>query len=295
MLNWSELLIATLSASLIGSLHCVGMCGPFAMIAMHSRSSDPVHGYSKTIGYHLGRLTTYVFLGTLVGIAGTLVNIAGQTMGLSQSAAKLVGVFMVVLGLIRLIGLILRHSKAVSHSQWLQRWTECILAIGKRMQPASPVHRAFVIGLVTTWLPCGWLYLFAIAAGSTGSVLSANALMIAFWVGTLPLLSIVALGSASLGRRSLDSRSQGKGIQGVLSRGAVQTIAACLMIAFGIYTYVHRAQIQLDSLVLSERNEGLSRASIRALTDESLPCCIEIGSVNEKESKPDRGKWTRKP
>jgi sulfite exporter TauE/SafE len=287
MLNWSELIMATISASLIGSLHCVGMCGPFAMMATHSRPGTPDQSYSKTAGYHLGRLSTYLMLGTLAGIAGALVNRAGQTMGMSQSAAKVVGLFMIVSGLVRLISIAQMRSQAVSHSPWLQRWTQNILSLGKRMQPVSPVHRAFVIGLITTWLPCGWLYLFAIAASSTGSIFGANALMIAFWIGTLPLLSIVAMGSASLGRHISNSTAPRNLFQGLLSKVSLQSIAACLMIGFGVYTYVHRAQIRLETLVPSGNNQSLTQASIRALTEESLPCCIG-GIDTESLPKPEK-------
>ncbi len=141
MLNWIELLIATVSASLIGSLHCVGMCGPFAMIAAHPRSGSQDSLYRRVVGYHFGRLTTYILLGTLAGMAGALVNSAGHTVGMSQTAARVVGVSMVLLGVTRLTSMVQMRSRAVSHSPWLQRWTQSILAIGKRLQGASPVKR----------------------------------------------------------------------------------------------------------------------------------------------------------
>ncbi len=280
MLNWFELLIATVSASLIGSLHCVGMCGPFAIMATHTKSKSPSQdrSYPKVAVYHLGRLTTYLLLGTLAGATGTLVNSAGHTMGMSQTAAKVVGVFMVVLGLGRLISIVQMRSRAVVHSTWLQRWTQSILAVAKRMQPASPVSRSYVIGLVTTWLPCGWLYLFAIAAMSTGSIFGANALMFAFWLGTLPLLSLVAIGSESSGRSISGKGLATSPLRIAISKISPQVAAACLMIGFGVYTFFHRSQISLDALVSQNRNGVLTQASIHALADESLPCCTSTDS-----------------
>lgn len=281
MLNWFELLIATVSASLIGSLHCVGMCGPFAIMATHPRSGNQGSSYRRVAGYHLGRLTTYILLGTLAGIAGALVNSAGHTMGMSQTAARVVGLLMVFFGMGRLISMVQMRSRAVSHSSWLQRWTQSILAIGKRMQPASPVNRAYVIGLITTWLPCGWLYLFALAASSTGSILGANALMLAFWIGTLPLLSIVAIGSESISR-GISEKGQGfagSQLRNILSKISLQGLAACLMIGFGVYTFFYRSQIKLDALASSHRNGSLTQASIHVLADESLPCCSSLGSA----------------
>jgi len=278
MLNWFEILIATVSASLIGSLHCIGMCGPFAMMATHTKSASQDSSYPRVAGYHFGRLTTYVLLGTLAGATGTLVNSAGHTIGMSQTAAKVVGIFMVVLGVGRLISMVQMRSRAIVHSPWLQRWTQSILAVAKRMQPTSPVSRAYVIGLVTTWLPCGWLYLFAIAAMSTGSIFGANALMFAFWLGTLPLLSIMAIGSASISRSISGKGFATSPFRSAISKVSPQGAAACLMIGFGVYTFFQRSQISLDALVSQNRRGVITQTSIHALADETLPCCTSLNS-----------------
>lgn len=58
-----------------------------------------------------------------------------------------------------------------------------------------PATRAFVTGLTTSLLPCGWLYVFVAAAGGTGRVRDGALLMIVFWAGTVPALLAVALGA----------------------------------------------------------------------------------------------------
>ncbi len=297
-MNWIELLAATVSASLIGSIHCVGMCGPFAIMATHRQSEASENSYAKIASYHLGRLTTYFMLGTFAGVAGTLLNGAGYSIGISHSAARIVGATMVILGIVRLISMIQVRSKVVSHSALLQRWTHSILAIGRRMQPESPVQRAYVIGLITTWLPCGWLYLFAIAASSIGSVVGANALMFAFWIGTLPLLSILSIGSDSIRNQFTakafaawpfaprSKRGGSKLPATFVERTATwklssQGVTASLMIAFGCYTFFHRSQIQLDSLAAAYRPGVLTKASIQSLPDHTLPCCSQSSNAAE--------------
>jgi uncharacterized protein len=55
-----------------------------------------------------------------------------------------------------------------------------------------------IVGLVTTLLPCGWLYTFVVVAGSTGGAFAGAAVMAVFWVGTVPILFAVGLGAARL-------------------------------------------------------------------------------------------------
>jgi sulfite exporter TauE/SafE len=83
MIGWGgalELMVATTLASALGSVHCVGMCGPFAMLATkRSEASQTVFGHlqSRLIAYHLGRLATYLSLGLLVGYASSWVRSSG--------------------------------------------------------------------------------------------------------------------------------------------------------------------------------------------------------------------------
>jgi sulfite exporter TauE/SafE len=64
-----------------------------------------------------------------------------------------------------------------------------------RMRGQSPVLRAGVTGLLTTLLPCGWLYAFVATAGGTGSVSHAMLVMFVFWAGTLPMMLSIGNGA----------------------------------------------------------------------------------------------------
>jgi sulfite exporter TauE/SafE len=270
------------------------MCGPFTMIATHTPSNlnDAVNPASasswrgksvfvragsyvlnpkspgvKLLAYHLGRLGTYLILGVIAGFAGTMLNQAGATIGSSGIAAKLVGISMIGFGLVRIASMT-KATQSIQHSATLERWTKGILAIGKRIQSTSPIQKAFVLGFVTTWLPCGWLYLFALAASSTGSVVLATWMMFAFWIGTLPLLSVLAIGSESLRSRN------------VLAKVPFQLIVASLMIAFGVYTIAYRSQIALDGMLSPIHAGELDGSSISALGHEPLPCCKAVSHGN---------------
>ena len=64
-----------------------------------------------------------------------------------------------------------------------------------RLRGQSPVLRAGVTGLLTTLLPCGWLYAFVATAGGTGSVSRAMLIMLVFWAGTLPMMLSIGYGA----------------------------------------------------------------------------------------------------
>ncbi len=92
------LAMAVLLASLVGSLHCVGMCGPFALWATQGGRS-----HVTIASYHLGRLTTYLSAGLAAGLLGSAVAIGGDLAGLQSFAAKLAGGLLIFLGLSRLL------------------------------------------------------------------------------------------------------------------------------------------------------------------------------------------------
>jgi len=68
----------------------------------------------------------------------------------------------------------------------------------RRALGMSPAWRALLIGLMTTLLPCGWLYAFAITAAGTGSPAWGALTMAVFWLGTLPVLISVGVGVQAL-------------------------------------------------------------------------------------------------
>ncbi len=303
-MNWFELFVATVSASIVGSIHCVGMCGPFTMIATHTpaiplgakASIDSINSTSqgyitrylatlRLVAYHLGRLSTYLVLGVIAGLAGTIVNHAGATVGWSGIAAIMVGLSMIVFGFARL-AMMMQATQSVRHSASMEKWTKRILAVGKRFQSTSPIQKAYVLGLITTWLPCGWLYLFALAASSTGSVGRATWMMFAFWIGTLPLLSLLAIGSESLRNRHVFSNLARVPVLGMVFRVPLQVVVAFLMIGFGGYTIAFRSQISLEGMISPIHAGELNQASIAALGDEPLPCCKERIERKTKDALP---------
>jgi hypothetical protein len=190
------LALAVLAASLVGSPHCAGMCGPFVCFYA---GGEPVRGGRRRAAlhtaYHGGRLLSYVALGALAGALGAGLDSAGRLGGVSRLAAVAAGALMVGWGVARLaatygVRLLPRDGPAAPR-RWLAR-----LLRAQRERP--PVVRAAATGLLTTLLPCGWLYAFVVTAAGTGSVPGGAFVMLAFWAGTLPMLVAVGVGAQRL-------------------------------------------------------------------------------------------------
>lgn len=190
------LALAVLAASLVGSPHCAGMCGPFA--CFYAGGQPVPAGRSRAAlhaAYNGGRLLSYVVLGALAGLLGAGLDGAGRLGGISRLAAVAAGALMVGWGLARLATLhgvrLLPGSGPAAPRRWLAR-----LVQAQRARP--PVARALATGLLTTLLPCGWLYAFVVTAAGTGSASGGALVMLAFWVGTLPVLVAVGAGAQRL-------------------------------------------------------------------------------------------------
>ena len=253
------LAMGVMVASLLGSLHCVGMCGPFAIWATQGGSSR------RTIAsYHLGRLTTYLSAGLAAGLLGSAITIGGDFAGLQMLAAKVAGGSLIFFGIARLLQqLPLFQTKLVTPAK-PSRITALLSQAKPLVADRGPYARAYFGGLLTTWLPCGWLYLFVLVAGGTGDIFLAVIVMMAFWVGTLPALTALVMGTHALIPRF---------------RRFLPIAASLLLIATGLYTVTGRASADLSKMVTPNRlvgkdlASGIDTSTLTGLKDDSLPCC----------------------
>ncbi|MGI9472987.1 MAG: sulfite exporter TauE/SafE family protein [Rubripirellula sp.] len=253
------LAMGVMFASLLGSLHCVGMCGPFALWATQGGCNR--HAIAC---YHLGRLTTFLSAGLAAGVLGSAVTIGGDVAGLQMLAAKVAGGFLIFFGIARLLLLMPMFQSKASVPAKPSRISMLLQQMKPLVAGQGPLARAYLGGLLTTWLPCGWLYLFLLVAAGTGDVLLALTVMTAFWVGTLPALTALTLGAHSLIPRF---------------RRLLPVAASLLLIATGFYTATGRASADLSRMVTPEQivrldEDGqIDASALIGLKDEPLPCC----------------------
>jgi sulfite exporter TauE/SafE len=198
----AALLGTVLTASVAGSLHCAGMCGGF--VAFYS-GGERSRGWSRWLphlAYSSGRLATYAALGAFAGSVGAAMNRVGAVAGVQRVAAIAAGILMVAWGSYALLQALDLSLPRLPYPRSLGRVTAGMMA-GLRGRP--PVLRALLLGLLSTLLPCGWLWAFALLAAGTGDALRGALVMVAFWIGTVPVMLGLGLSvqllSAPLRRR----------------------------------------------------------------------------------------------
>ncbi len=262
----TALIVTVLIASLAGSLHCVGMCGAFVAFAVGT-DDRPGVGRKAILGaaYNGGRLVTYMLLGAAGGALGAAMDLGGEFVGLQRAAAITAGAVMVVFGVVTLLRIMGARLPKAPVPKVIHR----VVGAGQRVaMEMPPVSRALTIGLLTTLLPCGWLYAFAITAAGTASPVGGALTMAAFWAGTLPAL--VALGAGI------------QGVTGALGR-RMPAVTAIAIVVVGLYTVMHR--VELSSAVYAQpqdvpqavRSNEQAVQQVQQLDAGTLPCCVEDG------------------
>lgn len=164
-LSWPQTIpIAILTASLLGSSHCVAMCGGLMLNVAKSR---------KTLFlYHFGRLFGYCSLGALAGLIGETFLESTQFLFIPKLSATLIALGFVFTGVQLWQGKSI-HLFRLPFYFW-NKLANC---------------GSFSVGLLSAFLPCGWLHIFILGAIGTSSTKSGCLLLFFFWLGTLPSMT----------------------------------------------------------------------------------------------------------
>ncbi|MBZ0155887.1 MAG: sulfite exporter TauE/SafE family protein [Alphaproteobacteria bacterium] len=165
--------------------HCIGMCGP--LVASYTLNAACRGAGSGRAGlllphllYNAGRISSYTFLGALMGLAGSFVNIAGRLAGLQNGVAVVAGALMIIMGL-GVAGILRSVSSLERHNSLLLRAVRVVLE-------GDSVWRYYPLGILLGFLPCGLSYSAFIAAAGTGSLPQGLLLALCFGLGTIPPL-----------------------------------------------------------------------------------------------------------
>lgn len=185
---------------LLGGVHCAGMCGGIVTALTFNTSSGlstkSSPQLSILLGYNSGRIIGYMIAGALVGGLGSgllsLTDIQSSRAILSTIAA----LFMIALGLyIAGIWRGISYLEKIGQHLWKH-----IEPVSRRFIPATHFYKAFPLGLLWGWLPCGLVYTILIWTLSAGSAVEGALLMLAFGLGTLPNLLAMGLLAQNLSR-----------------------------------------------------------------------------------------------
>ena len=166
---------------LISSLHCIGMCGPIALMLPVDRN-NPAKKTTQIITYHLGRLTAYGTIGLIFGLLGKGFFLAG----IQQQLSIFIGIAMIIIVLVpEKIFAKYNFSKPV-----FKLISKIKTTLGSQFKNKS-YKSLYTIGLLNGFLPCGMVYVALFGAIAMQSASYGVLYMILFGLGTVPLMSSV--------------------------------------------------------------------------------------------------------
>jgi sulfite exporter TauE/SafE len=211
----APLLVSALILGLLGGGHCLGMCGGLmGALTLAIPPEQRARRFRLLLAYNLGRILSYASAGMLIGLAGWAVASSPAAMILRVIAALL----LIAMGLY-LAGWWsgLTRIEALGRHLWRH-----LQPIASRLMPVSSLPRALLLGAVWGWLPCGLVYSTLLWASSQGSPTDSALLMLAFGLGTWPVL--LATGMAA------------ERMTALLRQRGVRVAGGLLVILFGLWT-----------------------------------------------------------
>lgn len=214
---------AAFIVGLLGGVHCIGMCG--GVVAALTGSLDNAVRTSRPrfiaalLAYNIGRIASYTCAGVVLGLLGQQVSALEPLSGLPV-ARIFSGVFMILLG-IYLAGWwpSLRWLEQAGALIWKR-----IEPFGRRFIPIRNSGQALLLGMLWGWLPCGMVYAVLALALASGSTLDGGLTMLAFGLGTLPLMVTMGVAFSALARR----------LQGRI----IRALAGITVLLFGVFVLV---------------------------------------------------------
>ena len=208
--------IAVFFVGLLGGVHCLGMCGSLVGILTTQLPKGgarwPFH-----LAYNSGRVASYTLAGALAGSLGQAGLLLRDVVPIQHLLFALSSLMLIALGLY-LAGIwgFVRRIEGVGRVLW-QR----IQPLTRGLFPVTTPLRAFLLGTLWGWLPCGLVYSVLVTAMASGHAQSGALVMLAFGLGTLPNLLSIGLFWESL-KRWVQSPK-------------VRLAAGLLVMCFGVY------------------------------------------------------------
>ena len=170
---WSAFILG-----LVGSLHCLGMCGPIVLV-LPGTVRERWNFLAGRLLYNLGRAITYAFMGLVIGLIGQSIALAGyqQWLGIIAGALMILSVLLPSKGMRRILP--------------TAAYDRAIEALKRRLGGLlgnSSQSSLFTIGLLNGFLPCGLVYMALAGSLTMGSAPGSALYMLLFGLGTLPVM-----------------------------------------------------------------------------------------------------------
>ncbi len=173
------MLLSAFILGLLGSLHCVGMCGPIAFMLPVDRSNSYKKVTQITL-YHFGRLLAYSSIGLVFGLVGKSLYI----FGIQQQLSIIIGILMIIIVLIPY-----KHFSKYNLSKPIFKIISKVKnGLGNALKKKT-ADTFLTIGFLNGFLPCGLVYMAVFGAIASGSIAQGSLYMLLFGLGTIPLMT----------------------------------------------------------------------------------------------------------
>lgn len=182
------MILSAIILGLMGSLHCVGMCGPIAFMLPVDRS-NAVKKFQQIFIYHFGRLLAYGIIGFVFGLLGKGLYV----FGMQQKLSIAIGVLMIVAVLVPYK----TFSKYNLSGPIYKVISKLKNRLGHELKKKSP-DTFLTIGFLNGFLPCGLVYMALFGAIAMGNAAEGSLYMVLFGLGTIPLMTMAIYFSGML-------------------------------------------------------------------------------------------------
>ncbi len=173
---------AAITLGMIGSFHCIGMCGPLAF-SLPLANNGPFSKFAGTFLYNMGRIVMYSTLGLLFGMAGKSFSLFGFQQWLSVTAGIAILIFLFIPK---------RSIAKAGAGNFFSRYTHTVRSAIGQLFLKKNYQSLFAIGLLNGLLPCGLIYMAITGAIVQADLFKSAFFMASFGFGTLPVMWSVA-------------------------------------------------------------------------------------------------------
>lgn len=237
---------------LVGSLHCIGMCGPIA-VALPLGNKSWFHKVLGSFIYNVGRIATYALLGVLFGLLGQGIEMAG----LQKWASIGLGIVLILSVLFPVL-----FKGQANIDRFFFGYAGKLIGKFRKLFNISSYPSLLVIGLLNGLLPCGLVYVAIAGAINTNDIVSGAVYMSIFGIGTIPIMASIPIVGNLIGT---NIRKKFKGV------------VSTFIVILGIIFILRGLSLGIPYISPPEKvlqpHEKTMKHNTTELGKETAPCC----------------------
>lgn len=176
------MIIIALSLGLTSGFHCLGMCGPIAL-TISLNAKNKFQYYFQNLIYQLGRITTYILIGGILGLIGESFSFVG----IQNQLSIITGILLI------LIVIFPRFASKISHFFSTHIFFFKLKLKLKKFLKKKSISSKFIIGILNGFLPCGAVYVALTSSMAFGSIIKSIIFMGYFGIGTIPMMFLAVI------------------------------------------------------------------------------------------------------